>query len=101
MPNLNTVYDQVAFELQELPLGFEEALAACDEKKQLILNSYKRELFTYLYKEQQEKNMDDLISFSQQSFVELYKSRSTLKTGEEAKTEQAASKTTPEEEKTG
>ena len=33
MPSLNTIYDQVAFELQELPLGFEEALAVCHEKK--------------------------------------------------------------------
>ena len=36
LPKLNTVYEQVKFELQELPDDLQEALQKCQETKELI-----------------------------------------------------------------
>ena len=48
LPSINTVLDCVKFELQQLPVGLEEALLKCQDTKELILESYQRQLDNHL-----------------------------------------------------
>ena len=51
MPSLESVLNQVNFELPSLPDGLEEAMLTCQQTKELILQSYKKELSNYFQEE--------------------------------------------------